>query len=244
VNKKNSLRDATCRHEEWMDTGMAFPKAVLFDMDGVLVDSEPVHELVRRQLFAEMNGGRNLPVPKATIGAIMAGEYQLLLDACGATGDAEALARKHFFLARDYLCQHGAGAIPGVREALCRLAEVGVSCAVISSSDRDFVDGVLSDIGLTPYFRFTICGDDGIRIKPAPDPYLAGLAKLGCPAADALVVEDSHTGLLSATAAGIRCVCYDNRSATRQDFTGAYRVVTDMHKLTDALVQATEESAL
>ncbi len=218
-----------------MGISMAFPRAVLFDMDGVLVDSEPVHELVRRQLFAEMTGGRDLPVPKATIGAIMAGEYRLLLDACGAEGDSEAYARRHFTLARDYLRAHGAGAISGVPEALDALRKAGVACAVVSSSDRAFVDGVLEDIGLRGAFRFTVCGDDGLPIKPAPDPYLAGLRRLGRAAEDALVVEDSHTGLVSATAAGIRCVCYDNRSAARQDFAGAFRVVEDMRALVNAL---------
>jgi len=107
---------------------------------------------------------------------------------------------------------------------------------VVSSSSHSWVDGWLEKLGLRGYFADVICKGDALRIKPAPDLYLAAAERLGVKPGECLVIEDSHNGLLAAHAAGMRTWIVPNRVTEGLDFSLADKVVRDFKELRGELL--------
>jgi HAD superfamily hydrolase (TIGR01509 family) len=116
------------------------------------------------------------------------------------------------------------GPMLGVVDFLEALKVELVPCAVVSSSSHHWVDGWLEKLGLTGYFRTTVCRGDAPRIKPAPDLYLEAAKRLSIAAAECLVIEDSLNGLHSAKTAGMSAWIVPNRVTECLDFTPADRM--------------------
>jgi beta-phosphoglucomutase len=176
-------------------------EAVIFDMDGVIVDSEPIHEAAQAQIFDEYD----LPVPQAEYmsfkGRPERDVFTTVLkqyEAEERIDHAEILARKHFVY-QEMLAD--AGPIGGALEAIQRLRSE-VRLGLVTSSATSEQQRVFSLLGLNGEFEVIITADDIERAKPHPDPYLKALGKMSLPAASALVVEDSLLGVKSASDAG------------------------------------------
>ncbi len=180
------------------------PKAVIFDCDGVLVDSEgPTCDLIiadlarhglpltRHQLETDYIGG--------TIETVAARAR-----AAGATLPPEWEADFH---RRMYaMLERGVPLVPGIPALLDRLDAAGIPCAVGSNGSQEKMRITLGQHGLTPRFRATLSGRDLGRPKPAPDLYLAAARALNTAPPDCVVIEDSPTGARAAIAAGIPCL--------------------------------------
>jgi len=185
----------------------ALPDAVLWDMDGLLVDTEPLWTVAEHDLAAHY-GSVFTPAAKAAIvGTRLDAAVPLLLQHFGVPETPEEVQTAGrlllskvvaLFLAEPLPLQPGAGAL------LADLAGAGVPCALVSSSFRVLVDAVLST-GAGP-FAVTIGGDEVARGKPDPEPYLTAAARLGADPARCVVLEDSPTGVASGTAAGCAVV--------------------------------------
>ena len=180
---------------------MTLPRGVLLDMDGTLVDTEPLWwqaaveaaELTGRPLerleAAELTGQ-----PVAHVAAFLhtRGNGAVALD----TLDALLTDR---FLA---LVTSDLSVLPGAAELLALLREHDIAAALVSASPRPVMDVVLQTLG-AQWFTASVAAGETTRTKPHPDPYLAGLAALGLTAQECLAVEDSPTGLAAAEAAGL-----------------------------------------
>jgi HAD superfamily hydrolase (TIGR01509 family) len=183
---------------------MGMIEAVVFDMDGVLIDSDPVWEEVRRQFVAE-RGGRWLPDTQDKLMGMSTGEWSRHMSAELGVGmpPQDVAAAVVSSMAARYAAH--LPLMPGAVGAVTSLAGRW-PLAVASSAPQSLIDVVLDAAGLRPAFRVALSSERVARGKPAPDIYLAVTAKLGVPAGAAAAIEDSSNGLRSAAAAGLAVI--------------------------------------
>jgi HAD superfamily hydrolase (TIGR01509 family) len=192
-------------------------RAVVFDMDGVLVDSEPFGFEAMRRVMARYG----LPYGEAENAEFLG---RTTLDSCRILKERHRLPESEETLADWYvegmLEQIARGPIPmaGVPEVLRRIRAAGYRMALASSAEVRVIDANLTALGLRPLFDAVVSGTQVARGKPAPDVFLAAAERLGAPPATCLVVEDSRNGLLAAKAAGMRCAVVPCAHTRHQDF--------------------------
>ena len=175
-------------------------RAVLFDMDGLLVDSEPLWFEVERAVMARLGGQWGEADQQALIGGSLDRTVSRLLAKAAAPASREDVAR---WLVAEMAALIGARGLqlqPGAGPLLAGLDAAGVPCALVTASSRAIMEAVLKATGLS--FSVTVCGEDVRRGKPDPEPYLLAAAGLGAPASGCVVLEDSPTGVAAARAAG------------------------------------------
>ena len=184
-------------------------EAVIFDLDGVIVDSEQVWDDVREQLARE-RGGRWHDRAQADMMGMSSPEWSRYMHE--EIGLEESPAEINDEVVRRLLARYRADLplIDGAVEAVRRLA-ADMPLAVASSSNRPVIDTVLERAGLTALFAATVSSEEVERGKPAPDVYLEATRRLGQEPSRCAAVEDSSNGLRSAAAAGLRVVAIPNR---------------------------------
>lgn len=204
-------------------------QAILWDNDGVLVDTERLFYEANRELFRPLGLDLSEQHFFDWYLADNCGAWHLLEPAMSeAQMEAWRAHRNRRYALR--LASEHIPAIDGVAEVLARLAP-RVRMGVVTSSIREHFDIIHQRLPLRQHFEFVLTHESCVHSKPSPEPYLLGLERLGVAAADALVVEDSPRGLQAAMAAGIRCVVLRNALTRGYDFPGAYRVVDTMPQL-------------
>ena len=178
--------------------------AVIFDLDGVLVDSEPVWERVRRGLVAE-RGGQWAPDAQRRLMGMSTQEWAAYLSEDLGVGlpPGEVATLVVDRMAASY--REHLPLLPGAVEAVRRLA-ARWPLGLASSAPAVLIGTVLDSAGLRPCFQVTMSTEQVARGKPAPDIYLAVAARIGRAPADCAAVEDSSNGLRSAAAAGLRVI--------------------------------------
>lgn len=182
---------------------------VVFDMDGVLIDSEQVWDDARRRFVREVGGKWTASAQRDMMG-MSSGEWSRYLhDAldCPYEPDEinDAVVER---IAAEY--RRGLPLIEGAARAVRRIGELW-PLAIASSSNRPIIDLVLEMAGLAREFAATVSSDEVGKGKPAPDVYLEAARRLGLDPASCVAVEDSHNGMRSAKAAGMAVVAIPNR---------------------------------
>jgi len=183
-------------------------RAVVFDLDGLLLDSESAWDGGRRALAAEH--GR--PWPEDATAAMMgmsAPEWSAYVrDRVGVPLAPEDISAR---VVAHVLDAYGERLplLPGADEAVARMADRW-PLALASSSNREVIDRVMATSGWGESFRTWVSSEEVGRGKPAPDVFLEALRRLGVPPAEAAGVEDSHNGILAARAAGLRVIAVPN----------------------------------
>ena len=216
-------------------------RGILWDNDGVLVDTETLFYEANRRLFAEHDFGLS---------------HQhffdwFLLDNLGAWHilQARGYSDQHISALRDQrneyyaelLAQSRTLLIPGVKQAITAASRFG-RMGIVTSSRRDHFEQTHQQLqtqghDLLQHFDFVVAEGDYRYSKPAPDPYLAGLEQIGLAADECLVIEDSPRGLRAALAAGLRCIVIRNAFCREYDFPGASHVIEQHHDLPELLSQ-------
>jgi HAD superfamily hydrolase (TIGR01509 family) len=175
--------------------------AVLWDMDGLLVDSEPLWFVVEREVMARLGGQWGEADQEALIGGSLERTVSwLLAKADGVTAGRADVARWLVEGMARLVAERGLPLQPGAARLLAALDTAGIPYALVTASSRAIMDAVLTVTGLR--FAVTVCGEDVRRPKPDPEPYLQAAARLGVPPAGCVVLEDSPTGIAAARAAG------------------------------------------
>jgi HAD superfamily hydrolase (TIGR01509 family) len=185
-------------------------EAVVFDMDGVLVDTEQLWDEVREALTEEW-GGRYTPEAQEAMMGMSSPEWSRYLHEVVGLREPPEVIRDE--VVRRMLARYETDlpVVPGAVEAVRRLAGDGFRLAVASSSNRELIDAVLDRLELTSAFQVTVSSEEVARGKPAPDVYLEAARRLGVPPSACVAIEDSASGIRAAHAAGMRVIAYPNR---------------------------------
>jgi HAD superfamily hydrolase (TIGR01509 family) len=182
-------------------------KAVLFDMDGLLVDSEPLWTIGEIELAERLGGTWSDEIKTAIIGTRLDTAIRTVLEWYGAPrSPADVDAAMAFLLNRMVELYHDQlPLMPGALELVDAVRAEGIATGLVSSSYRVLVDAVLDGIG-HERFDVTLAGDEVTNGKPDPDPYLRACERLDILPAEAVVLEDALSGVRSAEAAGCKVV--------------------------------------
>ena len=177
-------------------------KAVIFDMDGTLLDSERL-SVESWKLMCEQTGVRLTPdTVESFIGRTREGVIDIIAGQIGDHGRAEELYGLHREIEND-LADKGLELKPGAREVLDALRDAGTHVGLATSSRLPTVQRNFDRFGLMDRFETVTCGDEVAHGKPDPEPYLMGLQKAGVQAHEAVVVENAPIGVQAGYAAGI-----------------------------------------
>jgi HAD superfamily hydrolase (TIGR01509 family) len=214
--------------------------AVVFDLDGVLIDSEPVWEEVRRAYVAE-HGGRWLPDSQRRLMGMSTAEWASYLSRdLGVDRPPEEVAREVLErMAERY--REGPPLLPGATEAVERLAERW-PLGLASSSSRQLIDLVLEAAGMAGRFAATVSTEEVAHGKPAPDVYLEVAARLAADPSACAAVEDSSNGVRSAAASGMRAIAIPSARYPLDDDAAA-RAATILDRLDELTPAAIERLA-
>ena len=179
-------------------------KAVLFDMDGTLIDSEKLWTIALQEVARDLGGHLSAETRTAMIGTDLVGSVRMLHLDIGYDGDIE-VTKRMLVAATGRLFDGPLEWQPGAQELLDEVRAAGLRTALVTSTHRNLVAKALETIG-RDHFDVLVCGDDVARTKPDPEPYLRALAELDASTAQVIAIEDSPAGSTSARAAGIPVV--------------------------------------
>lgn len=215
-------------------------KAVFWDNDGVLVDTEALYFTATREVLSEIG------VDLTTEGFIEVSLKQgrSAFDLAAAQGvKPEVIDRLRADRNRRYrdLLRQGIRVLDGVEDALRRLRGK-VLMGVVTSSLKAHFDLIHTGTGLLPLFDFVLTREDYEKSKPNPEPFLTAATQNGLRLNECIIVEDSARGLAAARAAGIKCIVVPNRLTKSSNFSGAYRVVSSTREAADIVLGLINET--
>jgi HAD superfamily hydrolase (TIGR01509 family) len=201
-------------------TGTRAVDAIIFDMDGVLVDSEPLHTRATKLLLADCGLDWDERESAEHIGLTDVESFAALKLRHELAGDPRDLAARWAKQTVALLQQH-ARPLPGVPSVPLTLRACGYRLALASSSRPAVIAATLEAIGARQLFEVVVSGAEVPRGKPSPDVFLEAARRLDVPPARCLVIEDSRHGVTAARAAGMRCIAIPCGTTRHQDFTHA-----------------------
>jgi beta-phosphoglucomutase family hydrolase len=195
----------------WRDTALAHGhnfstaqmKGVIFDWDGVVIDSSAQHERSWEILAQEISKPLSEGHFKLGFGKKNQVIIPEILQWASDAEEVQQLADRKEEIYRELVNQAGVHILPGASELLAALREEGIPAAVGSSTPKGNLNAIFAATGLDEYFQAVVCGDDVTNGKPAPDVFLLAAEKLGLPPGDCLVIEDAHAGIEAALRAGM-----------------------------------------
>jgi HAD superfamily hydrolase (TIGR01509 family) len=190
-------------------TTPSVPQAVIFDMDGVLMDSEQLWNQSKQELVREVGGHWREDAPTAMMGMSSPEWSAYMRDELGVPLDDEEINRAVVGRMEE-LYRERLPLLPGAVEVVRDLHRRW-PLALASSANREIIDFVLAAAGLAAEFRATVSSEEVERGKPAPDVYLEAARRLGVSAERCVAVEDSSNGLRSAAAAGMAVIAVPNQ---------------------------------
>ena len=191
---------------------------VLFDMDGVVIDTEKLYTRFWREAAEDL--GHPMTLEQALqMRSLGSGPSQAKLDSFFGPGvvQYDALRARRIELMEAFIAEHGVEEKRGIRELLAHLKDKGIPCAITSSSSVPLIRRHLGDLGLLDGFTALCSGKDVPRGKPAPDIYLHGAAVLGLKPENCLAIEDSPAGIEAAWRAGCMSIIVPDQDQPGQE---------------------------
>ena len=211
-------------------------KAIIFDMDGLMIDSERVTFECYQEILKGMNLTMDEEFYKTLLGKPLKGIYQRFYDVYGNDFPIEDVIKDvHALMAKRFETE----AVPiktGLKSLLEYLKENNYKTIVATSSNRDRVDTILSQAQITDYFDDSICGDEVTKGKPNPEVFLKSCQKLGVNVDEAIVLEDSEAGIQASYDAGIKVICIpDMKYPEKQYEEKTFKILKDLNDVTEYL---------
>jgi HAD superfamily hydrolase (TIGR01509 family) len=177
---------------------------VLFDMDGLLIDSEPLWLEAETAIMARLGADWTEADQVQLLGGSLERTVRYLLAKATKPAPPEVVGEWLMSDIAERVRGRGVPVRPGARELVAAVAQAGLPTALVTSSERRFMDAVLGGTGLR--FDVLVCADDVTATKPDPQPYLLAAKLVGVPPGDCFALEDSPNGVASAQAAGCRVI--------------------------------------
>lgn len=207
-------------------------KAVIFDMDGVVVNTEPLSHRANMKFYESLGIDVTDDMYSTFIGNSDKNIIQKIKNIYGVEATEEVLLEQCL----DHYCEAfdadlALELMPGVKDLIVDLYNNGMVILLASSSSKVKIERVFNRFGLNPYFSHKISGEDFEFSKPHPAIFLEAVAKSGFTADECVVIEDSTNGVKAAKAAGVYCIGYKFEEDTLQDTSLADEVITDFSQL-------------
>lgn len=206
-------------------------KLFIFDMDGVIIDSEPLHFevdiLTMKQFGVEITKEeleQFVGMTNPEMWSIIKPRYQL-------QQTIDELIKVQLDLKIQYLENTQILPIDGIPELIQQLKDNQIQLAIASSSPRRFIEGVLNKFNIADQFHYVLSGEEVNKGKPEPDIYLEVASQLKVHPDDCMVLEDSRNGVLAAKRANMYCIGYVNPNSGNQDLSLADKIVTSIHDI-------------
>ena len=221
-------------------------KGVIFDMDGLMIDSERVTYEGYVIECGKLGLSMDREFYKTLLGRPLPAVFQMFYDRYGRSFPMEqVLSNVHAYMEKLFITE-GVPVKEGLRDLLKYLKEQGCKTVVATSSNRDRVDHILELTGLSEYFDDSICGNEVEKGKPNPDIFLKACQKVNLSPSEALVLEDSEMGIQAAFSAGIPVICvpdmkypeapYAEKAARIVDsLTEVQKIIQDLTKQTNLI---------
>ncbi|MAG15473.1 phosphatase [Candidatus Woesearchaeota archaeon] len=205
-------------------------KAVIFDMDGVIADSEVAHESAMRKVL-EKHGFKLTTEDYARFcpGRTDEDGFKGIVEGNNLNIDVEDLCKEKSRLFPQ-IAENSIAEVNGATELIKKLHEK-VKLGVASGANRDDVEMILSKLDVKKFFQITVSGDDVRFGKPDPESYLLAATKLNVYPNACLVIEDAKAGILSAKAAGMKCVALRSKYASEEDLSEADKIVNSLSEI-------------
>lgn len=206
-------------------------RAAIFDMDGVIVDTEPVYFETNRRLFERLGFTVTHDDYAQFVGLDAAHMWARLKDRQSLPHEIDALIQMEADGMIAGLQSAPLLPMPGLLDLIDRLRGSGFKLALASSSMHRVIRTILDKLDLSDGFLAVVSGEDVPHGKPAPDIFLRAAALLGVPPSDCMVIEDSANGVRAAKAAGMRCIGLRNPSSGAQDLSAADLIVDSLDQI-------------
>lgn len=214
-------------------------RAVIFDMDGVLVDSEPMHEEAAQETLRRNGVALPSDYDRNFIGSTTLKMYQTIVEDLHLELSPERLAQEYQEILREWVAERGYPPVPGTKELVWGLHERGIRLAVASSSTMPEIEENTEACGIREAFDELVSGTVVKHPKPAPDIFLLAAERLGVKPSECLVVEDSMYGTMAAEAAGMACIGFANPNSGNQDLSRTQLVVEGFAEMDHRIVERT-----
>lgn len=217
-------------------------RAVIFDLDGTIIDSEPLHTEAVIRILRERGivlDPRDLDTFIGISSSVMWSEMR---ERFGLRESIEALGTLQHSRNIEMLVDSGSILIPGIMDLLRDIRGQDLATAIASSSTKDYIEAVVQRYSLAGYFDCLVSGEEVPRGKPKPDIFLRAAELLKVEPDSCVVIEDSDNGLTAAREAGIRSVGFRNPNSGRQTLSLADRVVDDIREITLDLLRNLADS--
>lgn len=206
-------------------------QCVIFDMDGVIIDSEPLHYKVFEQYCGELGFEASEEEYDSFIGSTDLDMFTFLRDKYHLPETVENMVQYKRTMFFDYLKHMDKKPIQAVDELIRELASKGIKLALASSSDMDIIHLILDKFGIAHFFDVVVSGTELERSKPAPDIFLKAAERLNVEPGACLVIEDSRNGIAAAKAAGMKCIGFRNPNSGNQDLSAADKIICHFNEL-------------
>jgi beta-phosphoglucomutase family hydrolase len=212
-------------------------EAVIFDMDGVLIDSEPLHFEVDEMVLKLLQIDKGKHYLERFVGYTNPAMWKIIKEENQLEQSIEGLIELQMRIKLDFLEKNNFVAIDGVLELLNNIQAKKIPLAIASSSPRIFIEAVIEKIQIEKYFQIVVSGEEVPESKPAPDVFLKAAELLGVQPENCLVIEDSKSGTIAAKSAGMKCIGFQNPNSGNQDLSRADLIVKNFNDVDFTKIQ-------
>ena len=214
-------------------------QTVIFDMDGVIIDSESVYFKIDKQMFDELNIAVSFEEQCSYVGASSQNMWDSIISKHGITDHREVLMSKEYNLYMEHLANaNDLQPIEGVRELINDLHEHNFKLVLASSSRMETIDIVLNKFRLSEFFTIKVSGSELAHSKPHPEIFQRAADLIKSEPKECIVIEDSKNGVTAAKAAGMKCIGFLNPSSGHQNLANADMVIRSFKELNANIVQS------
>lgn len=208
-------------------------KAIIFDMDGLMIDSERVTFECYQERLKDMNLTMDEEFYKTLLGKPIKGIYQRFYDVYGNDFPIQNVIQDVHQLMAERFETEGVPVKKGLVKLLHYLKDNNYKTIVATSSNRDRVDKILAQAKITEFFDDSICGDEVTKGKPNPEVFLKSCQKLGVNVDEAIVLEDSEAGIQASYDANIKVICIpDMKYPEKQYEEKTFKILKDLTEVT------------